>query len=353
LKYNKKAKSKSASKWILRIAGVLIALTVLLYSVLVLAKDLLHSQPVPGIRVFLEKTDVCSMALGENMLWAGGSDGLFKLTRSTPQPGDAYKAEKIGDYQYIKAVLLDGDKLWIGHDNGLTLIQNGETRDFTEKDGLPDHRVNALCLDTGGNLWVGTWGGVAVFKDNKIVRTLRKEEGLIDDMVNVILQDSRGGMWFGSYVAPRGGISILYHGNWQVFSTQDALEHSNINTIIELNSTDVLVGGGLYTQGGGTMFSFRDGRWTKGSALTKRDGLAGAKIRSLLEDSKGRLWVGSEYEGLAILVNGTSLIMTNKNGLSNNEVKSIKEEKDGTIWIGTREGVVRIDKGGNASLQTE
>jgi len=347
-----KSTSKSAKKWILQGTGVLIALSIIFYSVLVLAGDLFHSQPVPGIQVFLEKKDICSMALGGNVLWAGGSDGLFKLTREFPK-GDstqktniAYEAEKVGDYQYIKAVLLDGDKLWIGHDNGLTLIQNGQTFDFTEKDGLPDHRVNALCIDKEGNLWVGTWGGVAVFKGDKIVRTLRKEDGLIDDMVNAIMQDSCGGMWFGSYVAPRGGISVLYQGKWQQFSTQNALVHSNINTIIEAKNTDVLVGGGLYTQGGGTRFSLQNGVWTKVSALTKSDGLAGAKIRSLLEDSKGRLWVGSEYEGLAILINGTSTIMTKKNGLSNNEVKSIKEENDGTIWIGTREGLVRIDKGG-------
>lgn len=337
--------------WILKCGVALILIAAAGYSFLLLAKDLSHSQPVPGIQVFLAKEDICTIALGENVIWAGGTDGLYKLSKknsssTTVEPVADYEIERIGNFQYIKAVLIQGDRLWIGNDSGLTLIQGGIVTNFSEKEGLPDMRVNALCMDPEGNLWVGTWGGAVVMKDEKITRTIKKEDGLIDDMVNVIMHDSRGGMWFGSYVAPRGGISVLYNGKWQQFSTQDALVHSNINTVIELRSGDVIAGGGLYTQGGGTRFAFRNGQWGKASTLEKKDGLAGAKIRSMLEDSKGRLWIGSEYEGLAILANGASTIMTKKNGLSNNEVKSIAEEADGTIWIGTREGLMRIDKGG-------
>jgi len=122
--------------------------------------------------------------------------------------------------------------------------------------------------------------------------------------------------------------------------------HSNINAVILLKNNDVFAGGGLYTKGGGTIFSFINNEWTATSKLEKKDGLAGAKIRSLLEDSKKRLWIGSEYEGLAVLDNGENTILTTGNGLSNNEVKSIKEDRAGAIWAGTRKGLVRIEKGG-------
>lgn len=337
-------------KTIIKSCIVIVAIIIVAYGVLVFAKDLSSSQPIPGFQIFLENKDICSISMGENVIWAGGSDGLFKLSKDN-ESEIKYKTEKIGNYGYIKAVLLQGEKLWIGHDSGLTLIQNGTVTNYTEKDGLPDHRVNALCLDSTGVLWVGTWSGAAVIENDKIIKTLKQKDGLIDDMVNVIMQDSYGGVWFGSYVAPRGGVSVFYKGKWQLFSTQDALVHSNINTIIETINKDIVVGGGMYTQGGGTRFSYNNGIWSKISTLQKSDGLAGAKIRSLFEDSKGRLWVGSEYEGLAILADGGSTIMTKKNGLSNNEVKIIKEEIDGTIWIGTREGLVRIDKGGVEHVQ--
>ncbi len=349
-------------KKLLKTAAALAVVAGIGYSFLALARDLDHARPIEGITTYLRNKDIYSVSLSASYLWAGGADGLYRIERAkggevsisdtggTGGENEAENAvlreEKVGDYQYIRAVLADGEKVWIGHDGGLTLWENGVTTDFTDRDGLPDIRVNALFLDSAGDLWIGTWGGAAVLRDSKIVRTLTAENGLIDNMVNVILQDSRGGMWFGSYVAPRGGISVLTGGKWQYFTTQNALVHSNINTIIEMRDGDILAGGGLYTQGGGTRFSWRDGQWNKISMLTKEiDKLAGAKIRSMLEDSKGRLWVGSEYEGLAVLKNGTSTVMTTKNGLSNDEVKDFAEEEDGTVWIGTREGLVRIYKG--------
>lgn len=335
-------------KWIIRIGITLTLAAAIGLGLPALARDLAHTRVIPGIRTYLPKEDICAIALDDQTIWAGGTDGLFKLTRGSDLE---FAIEKIGTYQYIKAVLVHGNQVWIGHDNGLTLIQGEGVTNYTVKEGLPDNRVNALCLDPEGNLWIGTWGGAVLLEDGRIVRTIQKEDGLIDDMVNVIMQDSQGGIWFGSYVAPRGGISILYRGQWRRFSSQDGLVHPNVNAIIETAGGEVIEGGGLYTKGGGTRFSFRNSQWERISTLGEKDGLAGAKIRSLFEDSKGRLWVGSEYEGLAVLADGTATIMTEDNGLSNNEVKSIAEESDGTIWIGTREGLVRIDKGGIENVQ--
>lgn len=313
---------------------------------MIFAGELRQLKPVNGFSVFLNNKDICALVVTPDFVWGGGADGLYQIKKSA-----AASVQEIGDYKYVKALLYTGNVLWIGHDDGLTRLEGTVAETFTTADGLPDNRVNALCLDSDGQLWVGTRGGAAVFRDRQWVRNLTAKDGLIDNMVNVIMQDSRGGMWFGSYVAPRGGVTVMYKGKTQHFSTSDVLVHANVNAIIELQDQDVLVGGGMYTKGGGTRFSFKDGSWAKESILVKEDGLAGAKIRSLLEDSRKRLWAGSEYEGLAVIENGKSTILTDENGLSNNEVKVIKEDTDQTIWIGTREGIVRIDKGGIENVQ--
>ena len=80
--------------------------------------------------------------------------------------------------------------------------------------------------------------------------------------------------------------------------------------------------------------------------LTKENGLAGEKIRSLFEDSQKRLWVGSEYAGLAILYDNKSIILTKKTGLAGDEIKVIIEDTDNNMWIGTREGLTKISKRG-------
>jgi ligand-binding sensor domain-containing protein len=107
----------------------------------------------------------------------------------------------------------------------------------------------------------------------------------------------------------------------------------------------VIVGGGLYTKGGGTGFVYQDGRFIKSSAFTVENGLAGEKIRSLFEDSGNRLWVGSEYDGLAVIYGDKSIILDKAHGLSCDEVKIIREDSSGNMWIGTRSGVTRIMKG--------
>ena len=128
------------------------------------------------------------------------------------------------------------------------------TDTYTQKDGLPDNRVNALLQDRDGRLWVGTWGGVGILENGKW-RILKASDGLMDDMVNVMLQDSTGGMWFGSIVAPRGGISYLKDGRWQLFSTKNGLPHNNITRSVEDKSGNVWAGTGLLDRGGAVSLS--------------------------------------------------------------------------------------------------
>jgi len=291
-----------------------------------------------GFTTLLKDQDICTLALQDDILWAGGASGLFKVDTAT------MLTEKVGDYQFIRALLVTQDGLWIGHEDGLTCM-DAQTVTYTKEEGLPDNRVNALLQDSSGRIWAGTWGG-AIMLENGQMTVYTTQDGLLDNMVNVLSEDGYGGVWFGSYVAPRGGISILNSGSWQYFTTADDLLHANINAIIVLQDGRILAGGGLYNKGGGTYFR-RDGeKWQRDSFLTKEDGLAGEKLRSLYEDRQGNLWVGSEYDGLAVRSSDKTIILTTQNGLSNNEVKVIKEDEDGTMWIGTRKGLVRIDKGG-------
>jgi hypothetical protein len=88
----------------------------------------------------------------------------------------------------------------------------------------------------------------------------------------------------------------------------------------------VLSGGGLYTKGGGTVFELRDNKWVIAGTLTKADGTAGEKIRSLYEDKNDRLWAGSEYDGLAVFIGETAFLLDSKSGLANDEVKAITED---------------------------
>lgn len=84
---------------------------------------------------------------------------------------------------------------------------------------------------------------------------------------------------------------------------------------------------------------FRNGIWT---SLTEEDGLAGGSTRSVYVDRDGRIWLGSEYDGIAVLENGSWTILTKADGLAGNEVKEMIQDQDGVYWFGTDGGLTVI-----------
>lgn len=73
-----------------------------------------------------------------------------------------------------------------------------------------------------------------------------------------------------------------------------------------------------------------------------------SSVRTILEDSKGNLWLGSNDEGVhKIMSDGTSKVYTTQNGLPNNSVRALCEDRVGNIWIGTAAGVVYLTPKGH------
>ena len=66
-------------------------------------------------------------------------------------------------------------------------------------------------------------------------------------------------------------------------------------------------------------------------------------VRSILEDSKGNIWFGSNNEGVCLLQNGKFQYFTTENGLSNNQVRNIYEDKNGFVWFECGKGLSIYD----------
>ncbi|GAB3902075.1 hybrid sensor histidine kinase/response regulator [Larkinella knui] len=135
--------------------------------------------------------------------------------------------------------------------------------------------------------------------DNVRFKHITTNEGLSQSNVTCILQDRRGFMWFG---------------------TQDGLN--------------------LYD--GYTFTVYRNDPNDPNS-------LPDNYVRSLFEDSKGQLWVGTETGGLCTLSknNGKFSIYRQSEkdpkSLSNNRVRAIDEDRFGNLWIGTDGGINRFN----------
>ncbi|QGY46506.1 hypothetical protein GM418_23435 [Maribellus comscasis] len=62
-------------------------------------------------------------------------------------------------------------------------------------------------------------------------------------------------------------------------------------------------------------------------------------VRSILEDSNGNIWFGSDQEGVGLFHKGEFKYFTVENGLSDNQVRNIYEDENGIIWFEGGKGI--------------
>ena len=312
-------------------------------------KDPSHA-PIPGIQIIRPPHEVSALVLRDGELLAGGKGGVFRIDRRTGALLGELKAPF--SLRYTRALLVDSQGiLWVGSFYGLFAFDGKAWTTHSKKEGFPDDRVNCLLLDHSGRVWVGTWGGAAVREKDRW-RTLTSKDGLLDDMVNTILEDRDGGFWFGSAVAPRGGLSLFKDGAWKHFSSGKGLPHNNLNALFQDAEGGVWACTGLMDRGGACRFTKGPTGWTVDRVLTKSDGLAGEKARSVCQDRDGILWIGSEYDGMARGEAGRWRILTEADGLSGAETKAILQDAEGVLWFATNDGVTRLSEEAIKALRT-
>lgn len=69
------------------------------------------------------------------------------------------------------------------------------------------------------------------------------------------------------------------------------------------------------------------------------DGLAQSQVYSILEDSKGYIWMGTRGGGISQFDGMSFKTFTTKEGLSGNYIWKIMEDKKKRIWVGTGQGI--------------
>jgi ligand-binding sensor domain-containing protein len=74
-----------------------------------------------------------------------------------------------------------------------------------------------------------------------------------------------------------------------------------------------------------------------------KDGVAQSQVYSLLQDSRGYLWMGTRGGGLSRFDGMNFKTYTLNDGLINNYVFCIKEDEEHILWIGTNSGISRYN----------
>ncbi|QOY90719.1 sensor histidine kinase [Paludibaculum fermentans] len=294
-------------------------------------------------------------------IWCGTDAGLFVLERDPHRAEPHWRSVDLGmpaggwGDQVISSLLLDrAGSLWIGAGSGLYRLQpDGVLDRFAEENGLPQTSVTALFQDQDRRIWVGTYGGLSRLASHpgagaKVVEaTYGRRDGLSSDSVEVIYQLADGTMCVGT----RMGLSIMRTGgakNQPIFarySAAEGLPASGVETLVEDTAGNLWIG----TDGSGAAKL----TWKAFLSFTASDGLRGTSVDAILEDSAGRLCVLAregtaelflnEFDGrrfqarrLALPPHSTLLDWGSR-------AQTIGQDRDGAWWIATNEGVVRYE----------
>jgi ligand-binding sensor domain-containing protein len=85
---------------------------------------------------------------------------------------------------HVFCVLVDGDRIWAGTEDGLALYEAGKWRVYRPADGLAHRVVLSLALDQRtGDVWAGTMGGLSRISAGRIDSFTQLNSGLANDIV--------------------------------------------------------------------------------------------------------------------------------------------------------------------------
>ena len=120
---------------------------------------------------------------------------------------------------HVFCVLVDGNRIWAGTEDGLALYENGKWKVYTTKDGLAHRAVLSLALDKEtGDVWAGTMGGVSRISAGRIDTFNQLNSGVSNDVVYSV---SVGGDYV--WMATAAGASRLNKrtGQWSLFNERN------------------------------------------------------------------------------------------------------------------------------------
>lgn len=85
---------------------------------------------------------------------------------------------------HVFSVLVDGDRVWAGTENGLAVYENHAWKTYNTKDGLAHRAVLSLALDKKtGDVWAGTMAGLSRISGGRIDTFTQLNSGLSNDVV--------------------------------------------------------------------------------------------------------------------------------------------------------------------------
>ncbi len=275
----------------------------------------------------------------------GKKTGKFESFRAAPESNSAISSDNVRSLDFDK-----NGRLWLGTYNGLNLMKSGEGRfekyfnDKNDPFSLSKNSIKSIYIDQNNTVWIGTYyGGINIlnahFNNFRNYKYRGDNKGLQFDVISAIVEDESGKIYIGT---EGGGINVL-DVNTGTFDyilkegSQNTLSNNNIKSLYLDNQNNLWIGtfgGGLNILDLGTRsfktFSFEPDNPTA---------LGNNNVYAILQENDSLYLIGTFGGGLNIFNRNTSKFVRIKSDLENNNIRSLLKDSKGNLWMGTQYGL--------------
>jgi ligand-binding sensor domain-containing protein len=246
---------------------------------------------------------------------------------------------------HVYCVLVQGQRIWAGTDNGLGLYENGTWKVFRPADGLAHQAVLSLALDKQtGDLWVGTMGGLSRISAGRIDTYTQLNSGLSNDIVyGVAVQGDS--VW----TATAAGASRLNlrTGQWSLFNERNTPMFEIWNYAVSAAEDKVY----LAVWGGGVLeFDQATERWKDYNDPDGETEMVVMKDQGLIHEITTSvsyvdkiLWVATYFGASRYDGRYWHNFLQKDSGLPSNFLSQVKALDANRAWFSTDKGLAYYD----------
>jgi ligand-binding sensor domain-containing protein len=248
---------------------------------------------------------------------------------------------------HVFSVLVDGDRIWAGTENGLAVYENHAWKTYTTADGLAHRAVLSLALDKRtGDVWAGTMGGLSRISSGRIDTFTQLNSGLSNDVVYGVSVEGEN-VWVATAA---GACKLDLHTNqWSLYNERNTPMAEIWVYAVHATPSKVYFavwGSGLleYDQKTGRWDKYDDPDGETEMVLFKDQGLIHEIVTSVSYMEKDNIvWAATYFGDSRYDGRYWHNFLTKDSGLPSNFTNTVKAIDANRAWFGTDKGLAYYD----------